>query len=33
MIADLDDHLRSRTSTSDTGAAVPAVADGWAEVR
>jgi hypothetical protein len=33
MIADLDDHLRSRTSTSDTGAAVPAAADGWAEVR
>jgi hypothetical protein len=33
MIADLDDHLRSRTSTSDTGAAVPAVSDGWAEVR
>jgi hypothetical protein len=33
MIADLDDHLRSRTSTSDTGAAVSAVSDGWAEVR
>jgi hypothetical protein len=33
MIADLDDHLRSRTSASDTGAAVPTVADGWAEVR
>ena len=33
MIADLDDHLRSRTSTSDTGAAVPAASDGWAEVR
>jgi Domain of unknown function (DUF4129) len=33
MIADLDDHLRSRTSTSETGAAVPAAADGWAEAR
>jgi hypothetical protein len=33
MIADLDDHLRSRTSASDAGAAVPSVADGWAEVR
>jgi Domain of unknown function (DUF4129) len=33
MIADLDDHLRSRTSASDAGAAVPTVADGWAEVR
>jgi hypothetical protein len=33
MIADLDDHLRSRTSVSDAGAAVPTVADGWAEVR
>jgi hypothetical protein len=32
MIADLDDHLRSRTSAGDTGEAVPA-ADGWAEVR
>jgi len=32
MIADLDDHLRSRTSAGDTGDAVPA-ADGWAEVR
>jgi hypothetical protein len=33
MIADLDDHLRSRTSASNAGAAVPTVADGWAEVR
>jgi len=33
MIADLDDHLRSRTSASDAGAVVPTVADGWAEVR
>jgi hypothetical protein len=33
MIADLDDHLRSRISVSDAGAAVPTVADGWAEVR
>ena len=33
MIADLDDHLRSRTSASDAGAAMPTVADGWAEVR
>jgi hypothetical protein len=34
MIADLDNHLRSRTSaTSNATAAVPAAADGWAEVR
>jgi hypothetical protein len=33
MIADLDDHLRSRASAPDAGAAVPTVADGWAEVR
>ena len=33
MIADLDDHLRSRTSVSDASAAVPDAADGWAEVR
>ena len=33
MIADLDDHLRSRTSTSDAGAAAHTAADGWAEVR
>jgi hypothetical protein len=33
MIADLDDHLRSRTSAPDAGAAAPTVADGWAEVR
>jgi hypothetical protein len=33
MIADLDDHLRSRTSAPDAGPAVPTPADGWAEVR
>jgi hypothetical protein len=33
MIADLDDHLRSRTSASDVGPAAPTAADGWAEVR
>jgi hypothetical protein len=33
MIADLDDHLRSRTSVSYPSAAVPEAADGWAEVR
>ena len=33
MIADLDDHLRSRTSAADVGDAMPAAADGWAEVR
>lgn len=33
LIADLDDHLRSRASVPDAGAAVPTVADGWAEVR
>ena len=33
MIADLDDHLRSRTSVSDPGAAEPEAAGGWAEVR
>jgi Domain of unknown function (DUF4129) len=33
MIADLDDHLRSRTSVSDRGAAVAEAAGGWAEVR
>jgi hypothetical protein len=32
MIADLDDHLRSRTAASDVADAVPA-ASGWAEVR
>jgi hypothetical protein len=32
MIADLDDHLRSRTPASDVGATQPAT-DGWAEVR
>jgi hypothetical protein len=33
MIADLDDHLRSRASAPGAGAAVPTVDDGWAEVR
>ena len=33
MIADLDDHLRSRTSTSTVGAPAPAASDGWAELR
>ena len=33
LIADLDDHLRSRTSAADATAAEPAAADGWAEVR
>jgi hypothetical protein len=33
MIADLDEHLRSRTSAADAGVAVPTVADGWAEVQ
>lgn len=33
MIADLDDHLRSRTSASDQGPAAPTATDGWAEVR
>ena len=33
MIADLDDHLRSRASASDTSPSVLAPADGWAEVR
>jgi hypothetical protein len=33
MIADLDDHLRSRRSASDLGPAAPAATDGWAEVR
>jgi hypothetical protein len=34
MIADLDNHLRSRTSaTSAATDAVPAATDGWAEVR
>ena len=33
MIADLDDHLRSRTSATDAGAAERPAADGWAEVR
>jgi hypothetical protein len=33
MIADLDDHLRSRTSASHATEAVPSAADGWAEVQ
>lgn len=33
MIADLDDHLRSRTRSSDVSPAAPAAASGWAEVR
>jgi hypothetical protein len=33
MVADLDDHLRAPTSGSGPTAAVPAVSEGWAEVR
>jgi len=33
MVADLDDHLRSRTAGPAATAAVPAASDGWAEVR
>lgn len=33
MVADLDDHLRSRTSASGGTDVVPAAADGWAEVQ
>jgi len=33
LIADLDDHLRSRTSAADVADAAPAAADGWAEIR
>ena len=33
MIADLDDHLRARTSGSGGTAALSATSDGWAEVR
>ena len=33
MIADLDNHLRSRTSASQVTDAVPTAADSWAEVR
>jgi len=33
MVADLDDHLRSRTSASGGTDTVPAAADGWAEVQ
>jgi hypothetical protein len=32
-VADLDDHLRSRTSGRAATAAAPAASDGWAEVR
>lgn len=33
MIADLDDHLRLHTPASAGSSAIPAAADGWAEVR
>jgi Domain of unknown function (DUF4129) len=33
MIAELDDHLRSRTSASGTVDVAPTAANGWAEVR
>lgn len=33
MVADLDDHLRSRTPASDATEAAPAADAGWAEVR
>jgi hypothetical protein len=33
MIAELDDHLRSRTSASGAVGVLPTAADGWAEVR
>ena len=33
LIANLDEHLRSRTSAPDATAATPAASDGWAEVR
>ena len=33
MIADLDEHLQSRATPTDLADAVPATADGWAEVR
>jgi hypothetical protein len=33
MIADLDDHLRSRTRASVATDAASAATDGWAEVR
>jgi hypothetical protein len=33
IIADLDDHMRSRTSTTTVGAPTPAASDGWAEVQ
>jgi hypothetical protein len=33
MIADLDDHLRSRTSSTTVSTVAPAARDGWAEVQ
>ncbi|OBH88250.1 DUF4129 domain-containing protein [Mycobacterium sp. E2733] len=33
MIADLDDHLRSRSATALAGPAQPAASDSWAQVR
>jgi hypothetical protein len=33
MIADLDDHLRSRSSAGAPAAGRPAVSDSWAQVR
>jgi uncharacterized protein DUF4129 len=33
MIADLDDHLRSRPSVTPVGAAAPTARDGWADVQ
>lgn len=33
MIADLDDHLRSRSAAVPTGAGQPAAPDSWAQVR
>jgi hypothetical protein len=33
MIADLDEHLRSRTSAAGVTDAMPVTADGWAEIR
>lgn len=33
MIADLDDHLRSRTSATTVGSPAPTARDGWAEVQ
>ncbi|UUO03415.1 DUF4129 domain-containing protein [Mycolicibacterium novocastrense] len=33
LVADLDDHVRSRTPVAAATAAAPAATDGWAEVR